>query len=439
MRHVLAVLALTLTFGSATLAAPAGAQDVPQSPALVALVGATVIDGTGATPLADAVVLVEGEKIKAIGRRRDVTIPPGTQLIDVTGKWVLPGFIELHTHLMYSTSYKETENTPADRALRALYYMNLYLRSGITTIRDLGGPPEPFQALMQAQQAGTIDSVRLYPAGQIIVTRAGFGPPPCSGCYRYANGPWDYRLAVREMFNDGFRTAKFHPPFSPEEIAAGIDEAKTLGMRTTVHSGWPTKTSMTRIAVQAGTQCVEHASDVPDDVLDMMAAKGIYFVPTLTVLREFFRPDGIVPREVRGDQTVKDHEDIFRKARKRGIAMGIGTDGPGKFSPRHPALFSFSSSHGFPSIGASPGWYFDEMKYFVELGVSPMEAIEAATKNGALILGEDSRLGTLAAGKLADLQVVEKNPLQSLDALGSPELVMVGGRVHSFPNPQPVE
>jgi imidazolonepropionase-like amidohydrolase len=125
------------------------------------------------------------------------------------------------------------------------------------------------------------------------------------------------------------------------------------------------------------------------------------------------------------------HEDTFKKARKRGITMGIGTDGPGKFSSRYPALFSAGSTT-VPSIGASPQWYFEEMKYFVDLGVPPMETITAATKNGALILGEDAQLGTLAAGKFADLQVIQKNPLESFDALGSPELVMVGGRLHSF-------
>ena len=408
---------LAVTLGSVTAAQ--SAQDTPKPADRVALVGATVIDGTGGSPLADGVILVEGERIKAMGRRRDVTIPPGTQLIDVTGKWVLPGFIELHTHLMYPTSFKEAENTTADRVLRALYYLNLYLHSGITTIRDLGGPPEAFETLMRAQQEGSIHSVRLYPAGRIIVTRAGYGPPPCSGCYRYANGPWDYRLAVRETYNSGFRQVKFHPPFTPEEIAAGVDEAKTLGMRVTTHSGWPTQTSMTRIAAEAGTQCIEHATDMLDGVLDLMAAKGIYLVPTIAVLREFFRPDGVVPRAVLEALGPSKHEDVFRKARKRGIIMGIGTDGPGKFSRRYPELFG-----GFPGVGAAPGWYFEEMKYFVELGVSPMETIGAATKNGALILGEESRLGTLEPGKLADLQVIQRNPLQSFDALGSPELAM---------------
>src|SRR5439155_17345529 len=108
--------------------------------------------------------------------------------------------------------------------------------------------------------------------------------------------------------------------------------------------------------------------------------------------------------------------------------MGIGTDGIGRFSQRFPDRF--------PYIGQAPQWYFVELKYFVELGASPMEAIVAATKNGAVILGEESRLGTLAPGKLADLQVLCGNPLESFDALGNPELVMVGGKQYTFSSPE---
>jgi imidazolonepropionase-like amidohydrolase len=108
------------------------------------------------------------------------------------------------------------------------------------------------------------------------------------------------------------------------------------------------------------------------------------------------------------------HETLFKKARERKILMGIGTDGVGGFMKLYPGL------------------YFTELKYFVEMGVSPMETIVAATKNGAVILGKDDELGTVEAGKLADLQVVVGDPLKSFDVLGKPEVVIVGGKLHRF-------
>jgi len=409
------------------------AQDAPRAPVRVALVGGTVIDGTGGAPLADATVLLEGERIQAVGRRRDVAVPPGTRSIDVTGKWVLPGFIELHAHLTLPQYGMNADNTEATRALRALHYMDLYLRSGITAVLDVGGMPEAYQALMRGQREGSVTNpVRLFPVGRIITSTGGHGGQ-MPGMARQADGPWDFRLAVRENFKAGFRHIKLTPTFTPEEIAAAVDEAKILGMRVTVHGGgvhdtWPV-TSMTRIAVEAGAHSIQHLNQMDDDVLDLMAAKRVHLVPTLTVLRALYR-SGTIPRvlvEPRG-WTVSMHEDLFRKARQRGIVMGIGTDGVGRITPGYPDLF--------PGIGHAPGWYFDEMKYFVELGASRMETIVAATKNGAVILGEESRLGTLAPGKLADLQVLRGNPLESFDALGNPELVMVGGKQYTFSSPE---
>jgi imidazolonepropionase-like amidohydrolase len=197
-----------------------------------------------------------------------------------------------------------------------------------------------------------------------------------------------------------------------------VDEAKTLGMRITSHGGGlsdTTPTTMTRVAVQAGVQCIEHLNEMDDDVLDLIAEKGVYIVPTISIYREQYKENDI-PRiliEKRG-WTVSLHETLFKKARARKITMGIGTDAVGRFMKLYPKI------------------YFMEMKYFVELGANPMEAIVAATRNGALILGKEDILGTIQEGKLADIQVVNGNPLKSLDALGQPEIVIIGGAVHVF-------
>jgi imidazolonepropionase-like amidohydrolase len=232
------------------------------------------------------------------------------------------------------------------------------------------------------------------------------------------DGPWAWRKAVREMQKAGFGHIKISPTFTLEEAEAAVDEAKTLGLRITAHGGGQsdtTPTTMTRIAVQAGVQCIEHLNEMEDDVLDLMAQKGVYNVPTLAVYRELYKVKGVPPVLVeKRHWTQSMHETLFKKARERKILMGIGTDGVGGFMKLYPGL------------------YFTELKYFVEMGVSPMETIVAATKNGAVILGKDDELGTVEAGKLADLQVVAGDPLKSFDVLGKPEVVIVGGKLHRF-------
>ena len=263
----MSLVVLALLLGAA---APAVAQAAPRQPDRVALVGGTVIDGTGAAPLADAVVLIEGDRITAVGRRREVTIPANTRSIDVAGKYVLPGLIDLHTHFTLPLHGIGADNTDAVRTLRALHYMNLYLRSGITSARDVAGVPAVFEALMKAGRDGSVNSIRLFPTGRFITTSA--SPAPHEGYFRQATGPWDFRLAVRETYASGFRHLKFGPPFSAEEIGAALEEAKLLGMRVTVHSSWNGPTSMAKVAAEAGAHGFEHVSGMSDDLLDLIVA-----------------------------------------------------------------------------------------------------------------------------------------------------------------------
>ncbi len=384
---------------------------------VIALVGATLIDGTGAAPAANMTVLIQGQKIKAIGSSTKVQVPPGAQRIDAVGKWILPGFIDCHIHTGYpfdNDQYFTDTNSLA--TLRSLHMLDIYLRSGVTAVRDVGSIVESMQALLAAQAYGYIDSLRLFACGDLITVTGGHGDGLRG--VRTADGPWEWRKAVREMQKAGFGHIKISPTFTLEEAQAAVDEAKTLGLRITAHGGGlsdTTPTTMTRIAVQAGVQCIEHLNEMEDDVLDLMAQKGVYNVPTMAVYRELYKanatPSVLVEKR---HWTQSMHETLFKKARERKILMGIGTDGVGGFMKLYPGL------------------YFTELKYFVELGASPMETIVAATKNGAIILGKEDELGTVEAGKLADLQVVSGDPLKSFDVLGKPEIVIIGGRVHRF-------
>jgi len=409
------VVAVALLFLGAALTQAQEKQEKKEAP-VIALTGGTLIDGNGGAPVSDAVVLIQGRKILQAGPAAAVKVPEKAERIDVRGRFILPGFIDCHMHTTYPFNVEQSfTDTDASTTLRALYLMNLYLKSGVTSVRDVGSNVPSMQAIPAAEAAGYVDSIRLFACGDVITVTGGHGDG-LKGTSA-VNGPWEWRKAVRQMYKDGFGHIKISPTFTLEEAAAAVDEAKTLGMRITAHGGGfsdTTPTTMTRVAVQAGVQCIEHLNEMEDDVLDLMAQKGVYNVPTMAVYRNLYKA-GLTPRVLveKRHWSQAMHETLFRKARERRILMGIGTD------------CVIDMKH-YPAI------YFDELKYFVELGVSPMETLVAATKNGATILGKADELGTIEAGKLADIQVVKGDPLKSFDVLGNPEIIVVDGRVHRY-------
>ena len=390
-------------------------QEKKEEANIIALIGGTLIDGTGAAPVQNTTVLIEGEKIKAVGPADRVKIPQGAQIINVSGKWILPGFIDLHMHLTYPADTRQSfTQTDSLATLRALHFMNRYLRSGVTSVRDVGAPVEPMRALNEAARLRYIDTIRLFSCGNLFTVTGGHGDGMALS--RAVDGPWEWRKAVREMFKAGFRHIKISPTFTLEEVQAAVDEAKTLGMRITSHGGGVSDTeppSMTRRAVEGGVQCIEHPPKMGEGTLELMAQKGVHWVPTIGVYLRQIRVPDFHPILIKRGWSSTMHENDFKKGKALGILMGIGTD-----------FVAWMQEY--------PQLYFVEMKTFVDLGYTPMEAIVCATKNGAIILGEENRLGTIETGKWADLQVVNGNPLKSLDVLGQPETVMVGGAVHDF-------
>lgn len=394
----------------------AQSQDKPQEKTL-ALVGGTLIDGTGSKPIVNSVILIKGDKIEAVGSADKITLPKEAEKIDVSGKWILPGFIDCHIHLTYPFNDRQYfTDTDSLATIRALDIMNKYLKCGVTSVRDVGSRIEVMKALNMAPRMGYENPIRLFSCGELITVTGGHGDG-LNGT-RTADGPWEWRKAVREMYKQGFRHIKISPTYTLEEVKAAVDEALTLNCRITSHGGGQSDTvptTMTRIAVEGGVQCIEHLNEMEEDVLELMAEKGVYNVPTLAVYRELYRLNAVpkVLKEKRG-WTLSMHENLFKKARELKIVMGIGTDSVGSFMKLLPEI------------------YFTEMKYFLELGTTPMETIVAATKNGALILGKEDELGTIEKGKLADIQVLSGDPLKSFDVLGKPEVVIIGGKVKIF-------
>jgi imidazolonepropionase-like amidohydrolase len=384
---------------------------------VIALVGGTVIDGTGSPAQKNTVIVINKDRIQAIGTKGKVNIPDGAEIIDVFGKWILPGFIDCHIHLTYPFTKAELKkDTESMETIRALYIMEKYLKSGVTTVRDVGSTNKPMQALIAAARSGYTDTIRLFSTGQVIIVPGGHGDG--LRAVKKVKGPRGFQKAVRDMFNAGFRYIKIAPPFTLEEVKAAVDEARTLGIPIAAHGGGrfdTIPTTMTRIAVEGGVDCIEHLNEMEEDVLDLMAEKGVFNVPTMAIYRQSYN-DNSVPKVLTEERgwTIAMHEELFKKARAKKITMGIGTDSVGPYMRRYPKI------------------YFTEMKYFVELGVTPMQTIMAATKIGAMILGKENELGTIEPGKLADIQVINGDPLKSFDALGYPEIVMIGGKIYKF-------
>lgn len=376
---------------------------------IIAITGGTLIDGTGAEPLTNHTIIINGDTIESVGPSASTTIPENATVIDITGKWILPGFIDLHHHLGYG------ESDPSMSTLRALDMMNRMLSAGVTAVRNLGGHVESLRALKEAQRRGYISSLRLFPVGNLITTTGGHGAS-LRGRTMIADGPWEFRKAVRLMHKAGFGHIKISPTFTLEEVEAAVDEARIQSMRITSHGGGVSDTvppSMTRVAVEGGVQCIDHTPQMSEGTLELMAQKGVHWVPTIGVYLRQIQVPGFHPVLIERGWSSKMHENVFKKGKALGILMGIGTD-----------FVAYLDEY--------PGLYFVEMNTFVDLGYTPMEAIVSATKNGAIILGEEDKMGTIEAGKLADLQVINDNPLESFDALGHPEIVMVGGVIHRY-------
>ena len=383
---------------------------------ITAITGGTLIDGTGAQPLTNQTIIINGNKIMSVGPTASTAIPKNATVIDVKGKWILPGFIDLHHHL----GYGEGEMSHSMATLRALDMMNRMLSAGVTAVRDVAGSVESMRALKEAQRRGYISSLRLFPCGNLFTTTGGHGDAgwgkPDKFSTRAVDGPWEFRKAVRLMHKAGFRHVKISPTFTLEEVKAAVDEARIQSMRITSHGGGVSDTvppSMTRIAVEGGVQCIEHPPQMSEGTLELMAKKGVHWVPTIGVYLRQIKEPGFHPILIERGWSGTMHENDFKKGKALGILMGIGTD-----------FVAYLDEY--------PGLYFVEMNTFVDLGYTPMEAIVCATKNGAIILGEEDKLGTIEAGKLADLQVINDNPLESFDALGHPEIAMVGGEIHRY-------
>jgi imidazolonepropionase-like amidohydrolase len=402
-----------------------------------AITGATMIDGTGGAPLSDAVALVEGTDIVAAGSAQSVQVPEEAEIIDATGMTLLPGLIDTHDHLA-SFSYEIasrwgiTEPRSA-RHLRIASVLRQTLDTGYTTVRDAGGLDAGFR---MAVDEGLVPGPRLHVALGFITPTGGMGDrvsplgykPPAgedSGLpWGVADGPVGMRAKVREMVGAGAdviktattggasSTAGLGPKdvlFEQAELEALVDEAHKRGKRVMCHAlGGPGL----RMAIEVGVDSIEHGSYLDEDpkLLEMMAEKGIVFTPTYGVYT-FHAIHGTPHGRARAAALREHHVKSLHMALEHGVTVTAGTDEGGW-------------EHGNNA---------HEISCLVDAGMTPMQAIIAATGDAAKCMGLETEVGSIEKGKRADLILVDGNPLDDVRILergNAVKYVMKDGVAH---------
>jgi imidazolonepropionase-like amidohydrolase len=379
------------------------------------LTNVRLIDGTGSVPQKNMVIIITNDKFHKIGSKKEISIPKNAKVIDVKGKTVIPGLIDAHVHFTYPPKEEEFFlYNDSIASFRAVHFLNQYLLIGVTTVRDVCSYNNVGIIAKKAFRERLFIGSRPVVVGQGITCTGGHGTEGSrTGIVVEVDGPANFRKAVREQLRRGADLIKILPPYSREEIKAAIEEIHAWERFVTVHSGvFKKQYDFVRWAVEFGADCIEHAYAIPNDVIKLMAEKGIYCVPTLSVLLKL--GEETKKKGPEWEWKVKKYFEcieIFKKLKKAGVKMGIGTDYIGKYMSAYPRV------------------YFDEIEKFVEFGYTPMEAIVAATKINAEICNASDKLGTIEKGKLADLLVIDEDPLKDIRNLRKVKVIIQEGKV----------
>ena len=400
-----------------------------ESAAATAIVGGTVVNLDGEAPIENAVILVEGERIAAIGEAGEVEIPKDAALIDASGAWLIPGLMNMHVHLglilpgkMKAELYNESE---AALALRMAANARETLQAGVTTIRLPGDTAHADLALMRAINKGQADGPRIFSSGEALTITAGHGSKKDGKNY---DGPDELVKAARTQISAGAKWIKIlisggiatqggglaNALMTPEEIHAVIDAAHRFGVKVTAHSGSPVATN---VAVDAGLDCVEHGYFLDRPTLKKMKEHGTWLVPTIVVSQPatepFFKKIGSPPWYLeRRNAAGKAHWNALQTAIEEGVNIALGTDQ----LPHEPNDGTTATAR--------------EAQYYVEAGMTPLQALRSATIETARLLEAEDEIGSLEQGKYADIVAVDKDPAQDIKALRNILLVMKDGKVY---------
>ena len=404
---------------------------------VTAIKAGRLIDPDSATVTTDAVILIHGDKVQAVGK--GLAVPAEAKIIDLSNMTVLPGLIDCHTHLADGNSIENGEplnilkKTSAEIAYESIPNARAMLQSGFTTVRDVGVYRALNDVAMRdAIAAGYIEGPRMYVAGAYITITGGAGamtglaadiPLPWDLHFGEANSPWEVRQKVRLLYHSGADHIKIltsgavlthgsNPKtqeFTPEEIRAAVDEANQFGLRVAAHAHSP---QGIKNAILAGVASVEHATLIDDEGIALAKQHGTYLDMDIydeeciqEAGRQGREPEDFLQHDA---ELGRLHRENFSKAVKAGVKMSFGTDA---------GVCPYENS-------------INQFAFMVKFGMTPMQAIQAATSSAADLLGQSDLLGSIKPGKYGDVIAVSGDPLRDISLLEHVQFVMKAGKIY---------